>query len=96
MSTALLSARGLMKSFGAVTAAEDVTIEVPAGQRVSLIGSNGAGKTTFVNMVTGYLKPDAGSITLDGRDITRLGPRQISRLGVARSFQIPQLALDMT
>jgi branched-chain amino acid transport system ATP-binding protein len=85
-----------MKSFGAVTAAEDVTIEVPVGQRVSLIGSNGAGKTTFVNMVTGYLKPDAGSITLDGRDITRLGPRQISRLGVARSFQIPQLALDMT
>ena len=96
MSTALLSARGLMKSFGAVTAADEVSIEVPTGQRVSLIGSNGAGKTTFVNMVTGYLKPDAGSITLDGRDITRLGPRQISRLGVARSFQIPQLALDMT
>jgi branched-chain amino acid transport system ATP-binding protein len=96
MTSALLSARGLMKSFGAVTAADEVSIEVPAGQRVSLIGSNGAGKTTFVNMVTGYLKPDAGSITLDGRDITRLGPRQISRLGVARSFQIPQLALDMT
>ena len=96
MSTALLSARGLMKSLGAVTAADEVSIEVPTGQRVSLIGSNGAGKTTFVNMVTGYLKPDAGSITLDGRDITRLGPRQISRLGVARSFQIPQLALDMT
>lgn len=96
MSSALLSARGLMKSFGAVTAADEVSIDVPVGQRVSLIGSNGAGKTTFVNMVTGYLKPDAGSITLDGRDITRLGPRQISRLGVARSFQIPQLALDMT
>lgn len=93
---AMLSARGLMKSFGAVIAAEDVNIEVPAGQRVSLIGSNGAGKTTFVNMVTGYLKPDAGSILLDGRDITGLGPRRITRLGVARSFQIPQLALDMT
>lgn len=95
MST-MLSAQGLKKSFGAVTAAEDLTLEVPAGQRVSLIGSNGAGKTTFVNMVTGYLKPDAGTIRLDGRDITRLGPRAITRLGVARSFQIPQLALDMT
>ena len=94
--TTMLSARGLMKSFGAVTAADNVNIEVPAGQRVSLIGSNGAGKTTFVNMVTGYLKPDAGTITLDGREITGLGPRRITRMGVARSFQIPQLALDMT
>ncbi|TXL68275.1 ABC transporter ATP-binding protein [Zeimonas arvi] len=94
--TTMLSARGLMKSFGAVTAADDVNIEVPSGQRVSLIGSNGAGKTTFVNMVTGYLKPDAGTIALDGREITGLGPRRITRLGVARSFQIPQLALDMT
>lgn len=94
--TPMLSARGLAKTFGAVTAAEDVNIDIPAGQRVSLIGSNGAGKTTFVNMVTGYLRPDAGSIALDGRDITGLGPRRITRLGVARSFQIPQLALDLT
>ena len=94
--TTMLSASGLMKSFGAVTAAENVNIDVPAGQRVSLIGSNGAGKTTFVNMVTGYLKPDAGKIVLDGRDITGMGPRRITRMGVARSFQIPQLALDMT
>jgi branched-chain amino acid transport system ATP-binding protein len=92
----LLSARGLRKSFGAVSAAENVDIDVPTGQRVSLIGSNGAGKTTFVNMVTGYLKPDAGTITLDGRQIHGLGPRQVTRLGVARSFQIPQLALDLT
>ncbi|MEZ5664440.1 MAG: ABC transporter ATP-binding protein [Burkholderiaceae bacterium] len=92
----MLSARGLKKSFGAVTAADDVNIDVPVGQRLSLIGSNGAGKTTFVNMVTGYLRPDAGTITLDGRQISGLGPRQITRLGVARSFQIPQLALDMT
>jgi branched-chain amino acid transport system ATP-binding protein len=58
---------------------------------VSLIGSNGAGKTTFVNMVTGYLKPDTGTITLDGTDITPLQPRAITQSGVARSFQIPQL-----
>ena len=67
-----------------------------AGERVSLIGSNGAGKTTFVNMITGYLKPDAGRIQLDGRDITPLAPRAITRLGVARSFQIPQLYGDLT
>lgn len=92
----MLSARGLKKSFGAVTAADDVNIDIPTGQRVSLIGSNGAGKTTFVNMVTGYMKPDAGSIELDGQSILGLGPRRITGLGVARSFQIPQLALEMS
>jgi branched-chain amino acid transport system ATP-binding protein len=94
--TTMLSAKQLRKSFGAVCAADDLNIDIPAGQKVSLIGSNGAGKTTFVNMVTGYLKPDSGRIELDGHDITRLGPRQITHLGVARSFQIPQLAVDMT
>jgi branched-chain amino acid transport system ATP-binding protein len=92
----LLSARGIGKRFGAVVAAEDIHIDVPAGQRMSVIGSNGAGKTTFVNMVTGYLKPDVGSIQLDGADITRLGHAQIARLGICRSFQIPQLCLDLT
>ena len=67
-----------------------------AGERLCLIGSNGAGKTTFVNMVTGYLKPSAGSILLAGEDITRRSPREITRRGVARSFQIPQLCLHMT
>src|SRR5690606_3440970 len=94
--TAILEAHGLVKSFGAVTAAADVSLTVPQGQRVSLIGSNGAGKTTFVNMVTGYLKPDAGRILLDGRDITSLSPRRITGLGVARSFQIPQLAAELS
>ena len=87
---------GLGKRFGAVVAAEDLNIEVPAGQRLSVIGSNGAGKTTFVNMVTGYLKPDAGQITLEGQDITRLGHTRIARLGICRSFQIPQLCLELT
>lgn len=92
----VLQAHGLNKSFGAVVAAENVNVDVAEGERVSLIGSNGAGKTTFVNMVTGYLKPTTGSILLAGRDITGLPPRQITHLGVARSFQIPQLAGDMT
>lgn len=87
----MIDARGIQKKFGAVTAAADVQIAIAHGQRVSLIGSNGAGKTTFVNMLTGYIKPDAGEILLDGQSITGLAPRQIARLGVARSFQIPQL-----
>lgn len=92
----LLRARAIEKRFGAVVAASSLSIDIAAGQRVSLIGSNGAGKTTFVNMVTGYLKPDTGSIELGGRDITRLDPRAITHLGVARSFQIPQLFAELT
>jgi branched-chain amino acid transport system ATP-binding protein len=92
----VLSARALSKHFDGVIAAENVSIEVAAGERVGLIGSNGAGKTTFVNMITGYLKPDAGAIELEGADITALGPREIERLGVARSFQIPQLCAEMS
>jgi branched-chain amino acid transport system ATP-binding protein len=89
--TPLLEARRVGKRFGAVVAAAELDVQVRAGERVSLIGSNGAGKTTFVNMITGYLKPDAGHIVFDGRDITALHPRAIVGLGVARSFQIPQL-----
>jgi branched-chain amino acid transport system ATP-binding protein len=95
MST-LLEARGVGKRFGAVVAAADIDIAIAAGERVALIGSNGAGKTTFVNMITGYLKPDEGSIALDGQDIAALHPRAIMHLGVARSFQIPQLYGDLT
>ncbi|MDT7835578.1 ABC transporter ATP-binding protein [Aquabacterium sp. OR-4] len=94
--TPMLEATGLEKRFGAVVAAQAIAVRIGAGERVSLIGSNGAGKTTFVNMITGYLKPDAGRITLDGRDITPLAPRAITRLGVARSFQIPQLFGDLS
>jgi branched-chain amino acid transport system ATP-binding protein len=87
----LLQACGLNKQFGAVVAASDLNIAIRAGERVSLIGSNGAGKTTFVNMITGYVKPDSGSIEFDGQAVQSFTPRQIMRLGVARSFQIPQL-----
>jgi branched-chain amino acid transport system ATP-binding protein len=87
----LLQARGLNKQFGAVVAASDLNISIRAGERVSLIGSNGAGKTTFVNMITGYVKADSGDITFQGQAIQSFTPRQIMRLGVARSFQIPQL-----
>ena len=96
MTSPMLEASGLNKRFGAVVAASDLTVSMAVGERVSLIGSNGAGKTTFVNMITGYLKPDTGRIVLDGRDVTALDPRAITRLGVARSFQIPQLYGELT
>ena len=89
--TALLHAKGLGKCFGQVVAAKDIDVELAHDATVGLIGTNGAGKTTFVNMITGYLKPDSGQIFLEGLDITRLPPRAIVRLGVCRSFQIPQL-----
>ena len=92
----VLSVRELEKRFGAVVAADALTLDIPAGQKVSLIGANGAGKTTFVNMVTGYLKPDSGSILLDGMDIGRRSPRSVARLGISRSFQIPQLFVELT
>ena len=92
----VLSVRRLEKRFGAVVAADALTLDIPPGQKISLIGANGAGKTTFVNMVTGYLKPDSGTILLDGIDIGKRSPRSAARLGISRSFQIPQLFVELT
>ena len=94
--TALLETVGLQKAFGAVVAASDISVAVQRGQKLGLIGNNGAGKTTFVNIVTGHLKPDAGRVMLDGKNITGLAPRQVRRDGVSRSFQIPQLFTSLT
>ena len=87
----LLSAERLDKRFGAVTAASDITLEFARDSVVSLIGANGAGKTTFLNMVTGYLRPDSGRIRFDGHDLVGRSPREITGMGLSRSFQIPQL-----
>ncbi len=94
--TALLEAVGLTKFFGAVRAAEELSVRVDEGEMVGIVGSNGSGKTTFLNLATGYLAPDRGRILLAGRDTAGLSPRLITRLGVARSFQIPQLYLGLT
>ena len=91
MSEPIIAARQLHKHFGAVVAANDVTLEFGAGEIVGIIGANGAGKTTFVNMVTGYIKPDQGRILFRGKDVTRLSPREVTRLGIRRSFQVAQL-----
>jgi branched-chain amino acid transport system ATP-binding protein len=92
----LLETVGLTRFFGMVRAAETLNIRIDEGEMIGIIGSNGSGKTTFLNLATGYLKPDHGRILLDGRDITMLPPRRITRLGVARSFQIPQLYMGLT
>jgi branched-chain amino acid transport system ATP-binding protein len=89
--TPILKAENLCKSFGAVTAARDISASIYENCVLGLIGANGAGKTTFINMITGYLKPSSGAIYFQKHDITPLHPREITRLGVCRSFQIPQL-----
>jgi branched-chain amino acid transport system ATP-binding protein len=89
--SAILIAEGLFKKFGAVAAAADINLAFDSDAVVSLIGANGAGKTTYLNMVTGYVRPDAGRIAFDGRELVGLAPRAITRLGISRSFQIPQL-----
>jgi branched-chain amino acid transport system ATP-binding protein len=92
----VLETSGLVKQFGGIVATNDVTLSVEKGARHALIGPNGAGKTTIINLLTGVLRPTAGAITLDGRDITNLEPHKRVQLGIARTFQINQLFADLT
>ena len=87
----VLQAVDVTRYFGRVTAADGLNIEVGQGERVGIVGANGSGKTTFLNLITGYLKPERGHIRFMGRETTGLPPREITKLGVARSFQIPQI-----
>ena len=94
--SAILETTGLTKTFGAITAASDLHVRIEENTVVGLIGGNGAGKTTFINLVTGYLRPTAGTVRFEGRDITGLPPRRVTRLGICRSFQIPQVFDSLT
>jgi len=94
--TEILAVRDLEKTFGSVVAARDISVAVPPLQTVGIIGANGAGKTTFVNMITGHLSPSKGSIWFEGRNITGLPSRQITRLGISRSFQVAQIFPSLT
>jgi ABC-type branched-subunit amino acid transport system ATPase component len=85
---ALFETRGLTKRFLGVTAVDAVDLTVEAGELVSLIGPNGSGKTTLFNCVTGYLAPDAGRVTFQGRDVTGVAAHRIARLGIGRTFQL--------
>jgi branched-chain amino acid transport system ATP-binding protein len=85
-----LRVTGLCKSFGAIKVADDVDFEIGSGECLGIIGPNGAGKSSLLNLIVGLVRPQAGSIVLDGRDITHLAPHQRVHLGVGRAFQIPQ------
>src|SRR5882724_4041045 len=92
----VLETSGLVKQFGGIVATNDVSLIVEKGARHALIGPNGAGKTTLINLLTGVLRPSAGRITLEGKDITNLESDKRVRLGIARTFQINQLFADLT
>lgn len=83
----ILETENLMKSFGGLTAVYGVNLKVREGELVSIIGPNGAGKTTLFNLLTGHLPADSGKVIFKDRDITRLAPHIISRMGIGRSFQ---------
>ncbi len=88
--TTILDLSAVSKSFGALKVTDDVSFAVPRGQALGIIGPNGAGKSTLFNLITGNFRPDAGRITFLGRDVTALPAMDRVRMGVGRSFQIPQ------
>ncbi len=90
MAEPILSTKGLCRSFGLLKAVNDVSLQVRRGSMTGLIGPNGAGKSTLFNLLTGALKPDSGSVTLDGRDVTGLAPDRLFASGLGRTFQIPR------
>ena len=94
--TPLLETRGLSKTFGGLKAVQNIDLCVGENRIVSVIGPNGAGKTTLFNCLSGIYRPDGGSITLGGRDITGRAPHQVSRLGLARTFQNIRLFPEMS
>ncbi|NJS37816.1 MAG: ABC transporter ATP-binding protein [Rhodobacteraceae bacterium] len=88
--TDVLTLTNVSKSFGALKVTDDVSFAVPKGQALGIIGPNGAGKSTLFNLITGNFLPDAGKITFLGQDVTRVPAMTRVRMGVGRSFQIPQ------
>lgn len=92
----ILRLDNLTRSFGSLKAVDGVNLAVAPGEALGIIGPNGAGKSTLFNLVTGLLRPDAGSISFDGRDITRAPPRARCVAGIGRSFQIPHPFENLT
>ena len=92
----VLEIAGLVKTFGGLTATDNVSLTVDTGEIHALIGPNGAGKSTLINQICGELIPNAGHIHLAGRDVTRLPPADRVALGLGRTFQITSLLDDMT
>ena len=94
--TALLSVSGLQKAFSAVVVADETSFDVSAGEAVGIIGPNGAGKTSLFNLITGSLRPDGGQIRFGDADVTSASAAARCKMGIARSFQIPQPFGGMT
>jgi branched-chain amino acid transport system ATP-binding protein len=94
MSQPIVVTKNINLAFGGVIAADHIDFELQQGERLAVIGQNGAGKTTFINICTGYLTPNSGQIYFDGKEITGMSPRNIVRLGMGRSFQLPQLFVN--
>ncbi|MFA4913389.1 MAG: ATP-binding cassette domain-containing protein, partial [Burkholderiaceae bacterium] len=92
----LLQVRNLSRAFGGVQAVDGMDIDVQAGELLALIGPNGAGKSTTFNMINGQLRPTTGTIVLAGQSLVGRSPRQISRLGVGRTFQIAATFASLT
>lgn len=92
----LLSVERLSKQFGGVVAADNLSLEMVAGEMHAVIGPNGAGKTTLISTLTGMLRPDRGIVRFDGMDITRLPAAARARLGLGRSFQVTSIFKDFS
>ncbi|MFE4050937.1 ATP-binding cassette domain-containing protein [Streptomyces sp. YIM B13518] len=92
----VLAARGLRVRYGGFTALDGVDLDVPAGRVAAVVGPNGAGKSTLFHCLAGTLRPARGSVTLDGRDVTRLPAHTRTRLGIARTFQQPAVFPTLT
>lgn len=96
MNTPLLQIEGLVRSFGGLVAVNEVGFHVRPGEIVGLLGPNGSGKTTVMNLVSGALRADRGAIRLDGQDLVGLPPHRITRQGVARTFQLVRVLGSMS
>ncbi|HVX98844.1 MAG TPA: ABC transporter ATP-binding protein [Pseudorhodoplanes sp.] len=96
MADAILVTENLSKHFGGIVASDDISLNIPRGELHAIIGPNGAGKTTLIGELTGEIVPDRGRVFFAGRDITGLPVHRRSALGLARSFQITSLFLDLT
>jgi branched-chain amino acid transport system ATP-binding protein len=92
----ILSISGIRKHFGGLTVLDEINMELEAGKLYQLIGPNGSGKTTLINVISGLLKPDEGKITFDGKDITQKGLYKTYKMGLVRTWQIPQPFVNLT
>ncbi len=92
----MLETKNLTKSFGGLVAVSDVDFHVGEKEIVGLVGPNGAGKSTLLNLISGVYRPDSGSITFDGKDITKLPPFKVCKLGITKTFQLIHSFPEMT